>query len=380
MDKIESDLILRIQHPVLSENPPGNRTRITAFEAPDQSLWQVTLDRDDDFLAAKIERFDCLLRDLEFIHLVPTNGGMIITCEVFSREVKGHKHNLAFVRLHASCVLMDSRYDFFLVQTKTSQVPWYMLPPPGETRPWFLYHSISSDGSKPLDPTMVTNQDTMSGFLCDVYSVDTQFVFKVPNKASSTRLWAHRSVLVKYPAFDDLLKQASKASPSAMGPLTVPVTRVSLAAFAALLKFLYCGQVERLNYPGDFAISERPSFRSGHVKDAHRWHPLDLGTPLSAETVTWHELLDAAEVYRVDALRAHCEGAIKAEARAGKTNVYKVDAFRVHREAAITAEVGIGNCSADTKYSASLVCLSGASTHMSEVDDPDAGSFNDNSD
>ncbi|KAG0088034.1 hypothetical protein BGZ92_006690 [Podila epicladia] len=354
MDKIEPELILRVQHHVLSDIPPGNRASITASETTDQSLWQVTLDRYGDFLAAKIERFDKLLRDLEFIHLVPTNGGMIVTCEVFSRKVKGHKHDLAFVRVHASCVLMDGQYDFFLVQTKTSQVPWYMLPPPGETRPWYSYHSISPDGSKPLAP-MVTNQDTTSGFLCDIYSVDTQFVFKVPNKASSTRLWAHRSILVKYPAFDDLLKKASKVSPSTMGPLTVPVTRVSLAAFAALLKFLYCGQVERLNYPGDFAISEQPSFRSGHVKDTHRWHPLDLSTPLSAETVTWKELMDAAEVYKVDALRAHCEMAIKAETRAG-------------------------NCSANTMSSASLVCLSGASTNMSEVGNSDAGSYSDNSD
>ncbi|KAG0028171.1 hypothetical protein BGZ81_004952 [Podila clonocystis] len=342
MCKIESELILRVQHPVLSEDQPGNRISITAFETTDLSLWQVTLDRDGDFLTAKIERFDSLLRDLEFIQLIPTNGGMTITCEVFSRIVESHKHNLAFVRLHTSCVLMDGQYDFFLVQTKTNQVPWYMLPPPGETKPWYSFHSFSSDASNPLAPAMLTSQKAMSEFLCDIYSVDTQFIFKTPSKSSSTRLWAHRSVLAKYPEFADLLKQSSNASPSVMGPLTVPVTKVSLAAFAALLKFLYCGQVERLNYPGDFAISERLSFRSGQVKDAHRWHPLDPGTPLNTEPVTWQELLDAAEVYKVDALRAHCEVAIKAEARVNKTNVYRVDVMRAHNEAVVKTELETG--------------------------------------
>ncbi|KAG0031329.1 hypothetical protein BGZ82_007032 [Podila clonocystis] len=364
MDKIESELILRVQHLVLSKDQPGNRTSITAFETTDHSLWQVTLDRDGDFLAAKIERFDSLLRDLEFIHIVPTNGGMTITCEVFSRVVEGHRHNLAFVRLQASCVLMDGQYDFFLVQTKTNQVPWHMLPPLGETKPWYSFHSFSSDTSNPLAPAMVASQERMSEFLCDIYSVDTQFVFKTPSKSSSTRLWAHRSVLFKYPEFADRLRQASNASPSVMGPLTVPVTKVSLAAFAALLKFLYCGQVELLNYPGDFAISERPSFRSGQVKDAHRWHPLDPGTPLNAEPMTWQELLDAAKVYKVDALRAHCEVAIKAESRVSKTNVYRVDALRAHCETEVKAELETGQFSSDAKCIASLIGLSSASTHM----------------
>ncbi|KAG0352939.1 hypothetical protein BG005_007688 [Podila minutissima] len=142
----------------------------------------------------------------------------------------------------------------------------------------------------------------MSGFLCDIYLVNIQFLFKVPNKTASTHLWAHRSAMAKNPAFADLFKQASKASPSAITPLTVPVIKVSLSAFSDLLKFLYYGQVECLNYPGDFAISERPSFKSGQVKDAQCWHPLDQSAHLSSKPVTWQKLLDAVNVCQVDAL------------------------------------------------------------------------------
>ncbi|KAG0344401.1 hypothetical protein BG005_001860 [Podila minutissima] len=142
-------------------------------------------------------------------------------------------------------------------------------------------------------------KEAMSVFLRDIYSVDTQFVFKSADKTTSnTRLWAHRSILAKYTVFDDLLKQAALASiGSNVAPLSVSVAKVTFAAFAALLKFFEAGWNSQVN--------------NGGLKDRHRWHPLDLVTPLSDEPITWQELLDAATIYKLDALRARCETALK---------------------------------------------------------------------
>lgn len=164
-------------------------------------------------------------------------------------------------------------------------------------------------------------KDAMSVFLRDIYSVDTQFIFGPASQPSDTRLWAHRSVLAKYPVFDGLLKQASFAyNNSIMAPLDVSVTKVSFAVFATLLKFVYTNEVERTNYPNQFAISKfmgRTQVAEGGPKDNYRWHPLDLDTPLSDEAVTWQELLDAARIYKVDALQARCEAALKGIAKVG---------------------------------------------------------------
>jgi len=171
----------------------------------------------------------------------------------------------------------------------------------------------SSQGNNPKDAMLV--------FLRDIYSVDTQFSFGPANQPSDTRLWAHRSILANYPVFDGLLKQASFANHnSIMAPLDISVTKVSFAVFATLLKFLYTNEVERTNYPNQFAISKitgRTQVAEGGPKDNYRWHPLDLDTPLSDEAVTWQELLDAARIYKVDALRSRCEAALRGIAKVG---------------------------------------------------------------
>ncbi|KAG0099278.1 Integrator complex subunit 2 [Podila epicladia] len=102
-----------------------------------------------------------------------------------------------------------------------------------------------------------------------------------------------------------------------------PVIKVSLSAFAALRKFLHRGQVKSLNFPGDFAISGRPSFQGRQVKNVHHWHPPSQGTQMSVKPVTWQKLLAAANVCQVDALCTHYKVAIMEEARVSKINVDK---------------------------------------------------------
>lgn len=79
----------------------------------------------------------------------------------------------------------------------------------------------------------------MSALLRDIYSIDTHFVFGPIRTKQEACLWAHRTILTKYPAFDFLIKQASFANPKAgLEPIKVVMTKVSLAAFAVLLKYI----------------------------------------------------------------------------------------------------------------------------------------------
>lgn len=213
--------------------------------------------------------------------------------------------------------LHDGRYAFYIVQTGEEDLPFNLRVPEGNKSP-------SLPGYEEDDYEDTDN--TMSALLRDIYSVDTHFVFGPTRTSFDTCLWAHRTILTKYPAFDVLIKQASFANPkTGMEPLRVVATKVSLATFAVLLKYIYLGKVQRHNYPDQFAISLSNQWApttTGGCKDAHRWHSMDLDTPLSAEPVTWKELLDAATIYKVDALRARCESALKVIDKVNITRSY----------------------------------------------------------
>ncbi|KAF9313521.1 hypothetical protein BG003_005095 [Podila horticola] len=197
----------------------------------------------------------------------------------------------------------------------TKELPWYFLAS-AESKPQTLPGYEES--------VAMSTKNTVSAFLCDIYSVDTQIVFGSTRTMDEICLWAHRTILSQFPAFNSPLKQASfSKGDTIVGPLRLKVTKVTLPVFATLLRFLYVGEIQRHNFPEHFAIS-KPSYRStnniGGSKDGYLWQPLDLDTPLSAKPVTWKELLDAATIYKVDALSAHCQAAIKSEAADGKTS------------------------------------------------------------
>src|ERR1700744_2573956 len=71
---------------------------------------------------------------------------------------------------------------------------------------------------------------TMATLLRDVYSVQTQFVFIQDESCSGYGLWAHRAILSRYPAIEELLKQAADGQSYKdldLGPLTLTVDNVS---------------------------------------------------------------------------------------------------------------------------------------------------------
>lgn len=187
------------------------------------------------------------------------------------------------VRVHAEALQHDGQYSFHVIQVTGNDLPWYICPPSinppqpqsGTNSPQSHSDIGSAESTKSSalpayeETISASLSNTMSVLLQDVYLVDTEFVFKSDGSTPYIRLWAHRSIFTKYPASEKSLKQAAFANVgSVVGPIKVSVTKVSFAAFAAFLKFVYTGQVERTSYPSDFAISKAPTVPGpffGHV-------------------------------------------------------------------------------------------------------------------
>ncbi|KAG0029645.1 hypothetical protein BGZ81_003572 [Podila clonocystis] len=298
------DFILQIQQPLLSQAPPGDSVEVIVVEPIHNTKWRVFLRKAYDFLKVDVKCLDIKNRRIngEYMHFIPKNGGKPVTFTVSSYALENCQN--ASMLIHAENFLHDGHYEFYIIQTEQTQLPHNLRIPDGNKSPPAYEES-----------TTAITKDMMSSLLCDIYSVDTYFVFGPTRATAETCLWAHRTILAKYPAFDVLIKQALFAYPkTGAEPISMAVTKVSLAAFAALLNFMYTGEIQRINYPEHFAISKSAQWTattSGGYKDSHWWYSMDLGTPLSAEPVTWQELLDAATIYKVEALRARCETALK---------------------------------------------------------------------
>lgn len=365
MSAFHPDCILQVHQPILTKVSPGNSIKFTVEDPTNLAKWCFTLTRAYDILNVLVTLPGYTGPSLkgDYMHIIPMNGGKPVmfdyTAEPWNKRNKiNSKLNLKVrfenildnvddqwltkpkkythvyyrtVHVHTEIVQHGDVYGFHFVQANTMELPWYFLAPAyskQQSLPGYeesvAVTSTNTANSKPQtlpgneESVPVTSINIISALLCDIYSVDTQIVFGSTRAKNEISLWAHRTILSKFPAFDALIKQASIANrDTILGPLKLTVTKVSLPVFATLLRFLYVGEVQRLNFPEHFAVcrsnwwGERNS--SSGSKDRHLWQPLDLTTPLSVEPVTWEELLDAATIYKLDSLRAHCRAAIKSE-------------------------------------------------------------------
>ncbi|KAG0334576.1 hypothetical protein BG000_008224 [Podila horticola] len=190
------------------------------------------------------------------------------------------------------------------------------------------------------------SRTTMAALLRDVYSVDTQFIFTQDKNCSEYALWAHCSILSKYQAFDELIKKAIQETPDKdleRGPLTVVVEKVSFATFCTLLMFIYTGEVERNIDLSRFAIRKvdnPPKYTRIYDSkgDIARRHSLDLDSFKNFQVVLWEDLLFAADLYRINELRAlsqeHVIGAIESN-KAGETLIRVGHQFPEVKEASL---------------------------------------------
>ncbi|KAF9295092.1 hypothetical protein BGZ74_010966 [Mortierella antarctica] len=161
------------------------------------------------------------------------------------------------------------------------------------------------------------NKATMETLLSDVYSVETRLVFTQDKSSfSDFGLWAHRSILSRYHVFGELIKQATQKRSEKdidLAPLTLAVDEISFPTFCSLLMFIYTGEIERNINPTRFAISklDRPpkySISGDSTRDEPCWRPLDSGdSPWNFKPVQWDDLLFAADLYKIEELRAICQ-------------------------------------------------------------------------
>ncbi|KAG0066249.1 hypothetical protein BGZ89_007457 [Linnemannia elongata] len=160
------------------------------------------------------------------------------------------------------------------------------------------------------------SQAIMKTLLADRHSVDTQFIFTADKTCANVGFWAHRSVLSRYKALDDLIKKSLKEQvvrEGEVGPLTIRLEKFSLATFACLVYYIYTGTIKRTIDTRQFAFSQQDEAiviikdeTTGRTKDRIIWNPLDADSSWKLKDVTWTDLLFISEYFGVYDLRDEC--------------------------------------------------------------------------
>lgn len=88
------DFILKIEHPLLSQDPPGNSTEIVSVEPNRGTKWRVTLQKTYDFLRVDVKCLDTNGQRIngEYMHFIPMNDGKHVTFEVSSYALENFQN------------------------------------------------------------------------------------------------------------------------------------------------------------------------------------------------------------------------------------------------------------------------------------------------
>ncbi|KAF9899099.1 hypothetical protein BX616_003284 [Lobosporangium transversale] len=291
--------------------------------------WTVTLYGDDNSIDIKVyfvarENCGCAIRNsnlfIEFrnttnIYIAPHQGKK----PIFFKDTEKQLWEWYFLKAKISRkdVLMDGQLCFDIVIT---------------TRPETEVVDQPSSTSSTL--SISKYQKIMLTLLKDVNSVDLCFVFKTDKTCSNVALWAHSSILSRYPTFDSIIQEAiglnslflhsddekgNDTSPNShltareYGDVLVqPVSETSMATMCSLLLYIYTDEINLSIDTKRHAISRTESTLTvvdmmGQGKRSMAWHPLDSDSQYKFKDVTWAELLIAAEKYGVTDLQSHCE-------------------------------------------------------------------------
>ncbi|KAF9899098.1 hypothetical protein BX616_003283 [Lobosporangium transversale] len=207
----------------------------------------------------------------------------------------------------------------------------------------YRFDIVFSTDPKPLMPLKIRCKahDMMLTFMKDNESANVCFVFETDKNFTKVGLMAHRAVLIKYSKFAELLQSVAAkdtappnvvppaSAPSAPGAaisviredggyralMTISMTECSLAAFSAIVRYIYTGDVQL-----SVDLSSHAMCISKVVEGQHGlkslppgslcWSPLDTGSPWKLKDVTWEELMLAANLYGITDLQAQCEQAV----------------------------------------------------------------------
>ncbi|KAF9940804.1 hypothetical protein BGZ65_006092 [Modicella reniformis] len=197
------------------------------------------------------------------------------------------------------------RYAFDLVLSTSIEPPAAFVTTAtivSENKP-----SPSSKSFKDMFPDMY--QDILR-LLKDPESVSVAFVFFIHSCQRKVGLWAHRTLLDKYPCFQALFGADKKVS--------VPIQGISLTTFCVLLKYLYTKELDLAVDPTQYLMCDMDHLRdetSVDLASALAVLNKTLGERNAAkfyaiwnirDKVTWLDLLLAADRFEIADLRKHC--------------------------------------------------------------------------
>lgn len=206
--------------------------------------------------------------------------------------------------------MRGKKYDFEIVLTTQ----------PALSRVFKMPLTVDSTAEDDVDESKAIkagpSQAIMKTLLADRHSVDIQFIFTADKACAHIGFWAHRSILSRYKALEDLIKKSLKeqvAQEGDVGPLTIRMEKFALATFTCLVYYLYTGTIKRTVDTSQFAFSQQDEAIvmikdeiTGGTKDRMVWNPLDADSSWKMKDVTWTDLLFISEYFGVKDLRNEC--------------------------------------------------------------------------
>ncbi|KAK5821904.1 hypothetical protein F5H01DRAFT_338214 [Linnemannia elongata] len=305
----------------LSDSPPNNKKTITTPVTTvvyRGSSWQVDLSRFAENLQIGLKwsaqsTYDsfrgnvyCYPPQFLSMYVVHHNRGYSC-CPVDTNAFKNKER--CQITIAVDQAMWGRMYDFEVILTtqptlsRTFKIPLSVDPATDE---------VDESATIVAGPS----QAIMKTLLADRHSVDTQFIFTADKTCANVGFWAHRSVLSRYKALDDLIKKSLKEQvvrEGEVGPLTIRLEKFSLATFACLVYYIYTGTIKRTIDTRQFAFSQQDEAivvikdeTTGRTKDRIIWNPLDADSSWKLKDVTWTDLLFISEYFGVYDLRDEC--------------------------------------------------------------------------
>ncbi|KAF9366595.1 hypothetical protein BGX34_000615 [Mortierella sp. NVP85] len=258
---------------------------------------------------------ECTLPKLKHIHCIPKNATKVADVQVFKipDQVKfliksGH----IFTMWEGPIIDKNNQslYSFTLVLSTSKDLPSHLHP------------EKSGVAAKPFKEMFPDMYQDMIKLLKDPGSVNVSFVFTIHNCRRKVALWAHRTLLDKYPRFQELFDafcpKTDQNDASNNRLVLVPIEGISLTTFCVLLKYLYTQDLDLVVDPSQFLMCDMDQVKDKRSTDSISPIAVLNKSLISHNTaqfyatwnvkdkVTWSDLFIAADRFEIAKLRKKC--------------------------------------------------------------------------
>ncbi|KAG0035415.1 hypothetical protein BGZ82_005283 [Podila clonocystis] len=183
----------------------------------------------------------------------------------------------------------------------------------GDRLEFYILLSMLPTLSQALKPTSKDLEEprlkyVTSSFMKDIATMNMAFTFGFNGSARNVALWTHQSVLEQQPNLSSLMSKLKdvdgdlSSTDAISGVKTTHVTEYSLESYCALIRYLYCGQVQLEVDLDDFAIGSPPN---KPFSPSCKNRPIIVTKVPSRRYTTWEELFQIADCYQVSELREY---------------------------------------------------------------------------